>query len=195
MGGGCHGSYSTPASNPGYGQFRESGARSAGGRPTTATSSVFAIILSFCSTSSGLRSSDATQPRQRPSADDWQELLEPVVKGYRKKGLRLLFRGDAAFGYVLTRPERNRARCRYRTRSGLPKSPGCLPGPELECFPKSGGQPELSSHRDSPYNGRGTAEQWIKEGKYALNWTRLSCHKFVANQVRLALELAYNPTS
>ena len=29
------------------------------------------------------------------------------------------------------------------------------------------------------YNGRGTAEQWIKEGKYALNWTRLSCHRFV----------------
>ena len=43
------------------------------------------------------------------------------------------------------------------------------------------------------YNGRGTAEQWIKEGKYALNWPRLSCHKFVANQVRLALfVLAYN---
>ena len=43
------------------------------------------------------------------------------------------------------------------------------------------------------YNGRGTAEQWIKEGKYAFNWTRLSCHKFVANQVRLWLFiLAYN---
>jgi hypothetical protein len=43
------------------------------------------------------------------------------------------------------------------------------------------------------YNGRGTAEQWIKEGKYALNWTRLSCHRFRANQVRLALFLlAYN---
>ncbi|MFQ5913764.1 MAG: IS1380 family transposase [Nitrospinota bacterium] len=43
------------------------------------------------------------------------------------------------------------------------------------------------------YNGRGTAEQWIKEGKYALNWTRLSCHRFVANQVRLLLfVLAYN---
>ena len=43
------------------------------------------------------------------------------------------------------------------------------------------------------YNGRGTAEQWIKEGKYALNWTRLSCHRFVANQVRLWLFiLAYN---
>ena len=43
------------------------------------------------------------------------------------------------------------------------------------------------------YNGRGTAEQWIKEGKYAMNWTRLSCHKFVANQVRVWLFiLAYN---
>ena len=30
-------------------------------------------------------------------------------------------------------------------------------------------------------------------GKYALNWTRLSCHKFVANQVRLWLfVLTYN---
>ena len=43
------------------------------------------------------------------------------------------------------------------------------------------------------YNGRGTAEQWIKEGKYALNGTRLSCHRFVANRVRLSLfVLAYN---
>ena len=25
------------------------------------------------------------------------------------------------------------------------------------------------------YNQRGTAEQWIKEGKNAINWTRLSC--------------------
>ncbi len=43
------------------------------------------------------------------------------------------------------------------------------------------------------YNRRGTAEQWIKEVTYALNWTRLSCHRFVANQVRLQLFiLAYN---
>ena len=43
------------------------------------------------------------------------------------------------------------------------------------------------------YNGRGIAEQWIKEGKYALNWTRLSCHRFAANAVRLQLfVLAYN---
>jgi hypothetical protein len=31
------------------------------------------------------------------SADKWRELLEPVVKGYLKKGVRLLFRADAAF--------------------------------------------------------------------------------------------------
>ena len=43
------------------------------------------------------------------------------------------------------------------------------------------------------YNGRGTAEQWIQEGKYTLNWTRLSRHKFVVYQVRLSLFiLAYN---
>jgi Transposase DDE domain group 1 len=43
------------------------------------------------------------------------------------------------------------------------------------------------------YNGRGTAEQWIKEGKNALRWTRLSCHAFRHNAVRLQLHaLAYN---
>ena len=43
------------------------------------------------------------------------------------------------------------------------------------------------------YNGRGAAEQWIKECKYALNWMRLSCHRFVADQERLDLFiLAYN---
>jgi hypothetical protein len=43
------------------------------------------------------------------------------------------------------------------------------------------------------YNQRGTAEQWIKEGKNAVKWTRLSCHDFVDNHVRLHLfVLAYN---
>ena len=43
------------------------------------------------------------------------------------------------------------------------------------------------------YNGRGTAEQWIKEGKNANNWTRMSCHSFRNNEVRLQLHaLAYN---
>ena len=43
------------------------------------------------------------------------------------------------------------------------------------------------------YNKRGTCEQWIKEGKGAIRWTRLSCHSFAANAVRLQLHaLAYN---
>ena len=43
------------------------------------------------------------------------------------------------------------------------------------------------------YNMRGTAEQYIKEGKGAIKWTRLSCRTFAANAVRLQLHaLAYN---
>ena len=40
---------------------------------------------------------------------------------------------------------------------------------------------------------RGKAERWIKEGKQAVKMTRLSCHRFRGNQVRLWLSiLAYN---
>jgi hypothetical protein len=43
------------------------------------------------------------------------------------------------------------------------------------------------------YNQRGTCEQYIKEGKNAIKWTRLSCRTFAANAVRLQLHaLAYN---
>jgi hypothetical protein len=35
------------------------------------------------------------------------------------------------------------------------------------------------------YNKRGTCEQWIKEGKSAIKWTRLWCWTFAANAVRL----------
>jgi hypothetical protein len=43
------------------------------------------------------------------------------------------------------------------------------------------------------YNKRGTAEQWIKESKQTVGMTRLSCHRFRANEVRLWLSLiAYN---
>jgi len=43
------------------------------------------------------------------------------------------------------------------------------------------------------YNKRGTCEQWIKEGKGAIRWTRLSCRSFAANAGRLQLHsLAYN---
>jgi hypothetical protein len=66
-----------------------------------------------------------------------------------------------------------------------------------ELFPRVGfivpnaGTPSRSVVRF--YNKRGTAEQWIKEGKQAVKMTRLSCHRFRSNQVRLGLSLlAYN---
>ena len=66
-----------------------------------------------------------------------------------------------------------------------------------ELFPRVG---FIATNLETPsravvrfYNKRGTAEQWIKEGKQAVKMTRLSCHRFRSNQVRLGLSvLAYN---
>jgi len=66
-----------------------------------------------------------------------------------------------------------------------------------ELFPRSG---FIVTNLETPsravvrfYNKRGTAEQWIKEGKQAVKMTRLSCHRFRSNEVRLWLGvIAYN---
>ncbi len=43
------------------------------------------------------------------------------------------------------------------------------------------------------YNQRGKAEQYVKEGKNAIEWALLSCRKFRDNAVRLQHHaLAYN---
>ena len=177
------------------------------------------------------------RPGHVHSAERWREVLEPVVKRYREKGVRLLFRADAAFakpevyeylesrdiGYAMRLPanavlQRNIRHLLKRPVGRPPKKPvvryhdfvyraqswdiprrvvAKVEWHQGELFPRVGFvvtnlnlPPEGVTHF---YNGRGTAEQWIKEGKYALNWTRLSCHRFVANQVRLWLfVLAYN---
>ena len=177
------------------------------------------------------------RPGNVHSAERWREVLEPVVKRYQEKGVRLLFRADAAFakpevyeylesrdtGYAMRLPanevlQRNIRHLLKRPVGRPPKKPVVryhdfvyqaqswdiprrvvaeVEWHQGELFPRVGFvvtnlnlPPEGVTHY---YNGRGTAEQWIKEGKYALNWTRLSCHKFVANQVRLWLfVLAYN---
>ncbi len=66
-----------------------------------------------------------------------------------------------------------------------------------ELFPRVGFMvTNLNKHSKNVvkfYNGRGTAEQWIKEGKNAVKWTKLSCRTFKDNQTRLQLfALAYN---
>ena len=61
-----------------------------------------------------------------------------------------------------------------------------------ELMPRHASQTRLFRCRRF-YNKCGTAEQWIEEGKQAVHWTRLSCHRFRANEVRLQLSvLAYN---
>lgn len=44
------------------------------------------------------------------------------------------------------------------------------------------------------HNKRDAAEQWITEGKQAATMTRLSCHSFRSNKMRLGSGvIAYNP--
>ncbi|MDP6495471.1 MAG: IS1380 family transposase, partial [Dehalococcoidia bacterium] len=177
------------------------------------------------------------RPGNVHSADRWREVLESVVERYQEKGIRLLFRADAAFakpevykylesrhiGYAMRLSandvlQRHIRRLLKRPVGRPPKKPvvwyhdftyqarswdqprrvvAKVEWHRGELFPRVG---FIVTNLSLPvegvvhfYNGRGTAEQWIKEGKYALHWTRLSCHRFVANQVRLQLFiLAYN---
>jgi hypothetical protein len=66
-----------------------------------------------------------------------------------------------------------------------------------ELFPRVGFIITSLSWRDKKvvkfYNKRGTCEQWIKEGKNTLTWTKLSCKRFKENEARLKLFiLAYD---
>ena len=61
---------------------------------------------------------------------------------------------------------------------------------ELDARPSGSLRSIISAGRASSGS---TCEQWIKEGKGAIKWTRLSCRTFAANAVRLQLHaLAYN---
>ena len=157
------------------------------------------------------------------SADDWQEVLDPVVERYFTAAVRLLFRADAAFAkpeiyeYLETRQidyairlpanevlQRKIAHLLTRPTEGPSPKPivsyhdftyqaqswnvsrrvvAKVEWRQGELFPRVGfivtnlSYPTIGIVRF--YNGRSTAEQWIKEGKYALNWTR-----FVLPQVR-----------
>ena len=177
------------------------------------------------------------RPGNVHSADDWASVLKPVVVRYKRRKVRLYFRGDAAFAspeiyeyleaegfvyairlstnkvlqesiaHLLTRPvgrppnhvRRYYASFSYQAGSWNKKRRVVAkvewhPG---ELVPRVG---YIVTNLSRPaervvafYNHRGTAEQYIKEGKYAFRWTRLSCRKFRNNEVRLQLHaLAYN---
>jgi hypothetical protein len=127
------------------------------------------------------------------SAERWREVLKPIVERYKKRGIRLLFRAEPKKPSIWYHNFQYQAKSWEHPRRVVAK----VEWHRGELFSRVGfvvtnlsAKPEGVVHF---YNRRGTAEQWIKEGKYALNWTRLSCHRFVANQVRLHLFiLAYN---
>jgi Transposase DDE domain group 1 len=177
------------------------------------------------------------RPGHVHSADDWRTVLEPVLARYRKRGVDLYFRADAAFakpelyetleaegvryavrlpanrvlmariGHLLTRPVGRPpkkpqvffASFSYQAQSwSKPRRVVAkVEWHQGELYPRVG---FIVTNLKRPaervvkfYNGRGTAEQWIREGKAALRWTRLSCRVFRANAVRLQLfALAYN---
>ena len=177
------------------------------------------------------------RPGNVHSADNWEDLLEPIVDRYKDTGKKLYFRGDAAFAspdiyeyleeegilyairikannklyekidHLMTRPVGRPSKrpkvlfhdFSYRAASWT-KPRRVIAKVEWhagELFPRIGfivtnlqWKPENVVRF---YNHRGVCEQHIKEGKYALTWTRLSCMRFASNQVRLALfVLAYN---
>jgi hypothetical protein len=153
------------------------------------------------------------RPGNVHSADDWEELLLPEIERQQRLGKEVVFRADAAFAKPelyeapLTRPA---GRPSYKPVVRFKKL--SLSGSELEAGAAGGGEGQVPLWGVVPrvwfivtslaasslavvrfYNKRGTAEQWIKEGKQAVAMTRLSCHRFRANEVRLWLSLiAYN---
>ena len=191
----------------------------------------------FCFNQYGDGEGAMLRPGHVPSAEDWRQVLEPVVARYRDKGVHKYLRAEGAFACPEVYQYLEQDGLQYAIR--LPENPVLQRQLEpLVTRPADWGQGQTvvqyydlsyqavswqrlrrviakgHGHRaqllpqasfvvtnlgtKAPqvvefYNGRGTAEQWSKEGKYARHGTRLSCQRFVANQVRLALfVLAYN---
>jgi len=171
------------------------------------------------------------------SANEWQQLLEPITTRYRERDIEKYFRGDAAFAipelyrfleregfnyairlkannnlyshieHLLTRPVGRPSKkpnvfyesFYYQAASweNPRRVAAKIEWHQGELFPRVGFIVTNLNWRSKRvvrfYNKRGTAEQWIKEGKNALKWTKLSCHDFRDNEVRLQLfGLAYN---
>ena len=129
------------------------------------------------------------RPGNVHSAEDWDELLLPEIED-------ILFRPP---GRPSRKPLVRYKSFRYQAESWSKarRIVAKVEHHQGELFPRVGfivtsmSLPSRSVVRF--YNKRGTAEQWIKEGKQATHWTRLSCHRFRANEVRLQLSVpAYN---
>ena len=154
------------------------------------------------------------RPGNVPSADDWDDLLMPEIARQQGAGRRVAFRADAAFARpaiyealeqrdavedILFRPP-GRPSCkplvRYKSFRSQAKSwttarriVAKVEHHRGELFPRVGFivtnmvLPSRSVVRF--YNTRGTAEQWIKEGKQATHFGR-GCRAICSGQTRCA---------
>jgi hypothetical protein len=112
----------------------------------------------------------------------------------------LKLRSNDFFNAIRTMPAPVIIRCSCSTSSAIWNAARCVPGTSIA--PMIGrarvgfivtNVSRLAENVVAFYNKRGTCQQWIKEGKGAIKWTRLSCRSFAANAVRLQLHaLAYN---
>ena len=183
---------------------------------------------------------DCLKVKLRPghvySADGCVEFIEPVLRYYVAKGIKIKLRGDAAFAdpRLMKLCEKLGIKYAFRIKSNSrleklvadvaknikkdnqkvvtfykdflyqagswDKARRIIAKIEQypdELFPRVSFIVTSLRWQDKKvvkfYNKRGTCEQWIKEGKYALNWTKLSCQRFVENEARLKLFImAYN---
>jgi hypothetical protein len=123
------------------------------------------------------------RPGNVHSADGWDEVLLPIIDRDRRRRPPLVrYRSFQYQAASWDRPRRVIAKVEHHLG---------------ELFPRVGFIVTTLTGTNRAivrfYNQRGTAEQWIKEGKTATHWTRLSCHRFRANEVRLLLGvIAYN---
>jgi len=148
------------------------------------------------------RKGDCLAAKLRPgnvhSADGWEEMLLPEIDRQLKLGNEVAFRARPR-GRPSHKPVVWYKSCLYQAESRT-KARRVVAKVERhfgELFPRVGFI-VTNLETDSRavvrfYNERGTAEQLIKEGKQAVKMTRLSCHRFRSNEVRLWLSvMAYN---
>ncbi|MGA2001694.1 MAG: IS1380 family transposase, partial [Terriglobales bacterium] len=147
------------------------------------------------------REGDCLAAKLRPgnvhSAEGWEELLLPEIERQQTLGKGVVFRADAAFAKPELYEALEERDVKYAIRLPANDNLGKVEFHFGELFPRVGFiVTNLTAESRAVvrfYNKRGTAEQWIKEGKQAVKLTRLSCHRFHANEVRLWLSLiAYN---
>lgn len=118
-------------------------------------------------------------------AKDWKTVLGPIVARYRGRDLRRYFRGDVAFAdpaiYKYLEAECDGYAIRIPANDILNREIGTLMTRPVGRPPRA----PVALHHEFHYK----AAAWDIQRRVIakVEWTRLSCHDFIDNQVRLQL--------